>query len=62
MADERMPITSEKLRQVLDRLNEVMTEAGRLRSEVMRQLADQRASQRQHLSVGGKRKAARKTR
>ena len=63
MADDGTPITSEKLRQVLDRLNDVLGEAARLRKEVMRQLGEQRASQQQHLSSGRKRKrkaAARK--
>lgn len=62
MADQGTPITSEQLRQVLDRLNEVMAEAGRLRREVMRQLGEQRAAQRQHLSDGGKRKSSRRKR
>jgi hypothetical protein len=52
------PLNEEHLRQVLDRLNDVMTEAARLRKEVMRQLGEQRASQQQHLSPGRKRKTA----
>jgi len=52
------PLNEENLRQVLDRLNDVMTEAARLRKEVMRQLGEQRASQQQHLSVSRKRKTA----
>ena len=58
MADERTPITAENLRQVLDRLNDVLDEAARLRKEVMRQLAEQRDGQRQHVTKR-KRKAAR---
>ena len=61
MADQGTVIPSDQLRQVLDRLDEVMAEAARLRKEVMRQLGEQRAGIRQHLS-GGKRKAARKRR
>ena len=62
MADDGTPITSEQLRLVLDRLNEVMTEAARLRKEVMRQLGDQRASHRQHVSPVTKRKTSRRKR
>ena len=63
MADDRTPITPEKLKDVLDKLNEVLGEAARLRKEVMRQLSDQRASDQQLLSLARKRKrAARKRR
>ena len=58
MADDRTPISAEKLKQALDRLNDVLSEAARLRTEVMRQLTDQRAAAQQHLSTG-KRKTAR---
>jgi len=44
------PISPDKLRQVLDRLDDVLAEAARLRKEVIRQLGEQRAGQRQHLS------------
>jgi hypothetical protein len=54
------PINSEHLKQVLDRLNEVLAEAARLRKEVIRQLGEQRAGQQQHLSGPRKRKTARK--
>lgn len=54
------PITSENLKQVLDRLNEVLAEAARLRKEVIRQLADQRAGQQQLISETRKRKGASK--
>jgi arsenate reductase-like glutaredoxin family protein len=57
-ADERTPITSEKLKEVLDKLNDVLAEAARLRKEVIRQLADQRASQQQHVTATLKRKRA----
>jgi len=54
------PINSENLKQVLDRLNEVLAEAARLRKEVMRQLGEQRAGQQQHLSGTRKRKSTSK--
>jgi hypothetical protein len=50
MADDRTPNSPEKLKQVLDRLNDVLSEAARLRTEVMRQLTEQRAAVQQHLS------------
>jgi hypothetical protein len=59
MADERTPITAENLKQVLDRLNDVLGEAARLRKEVMRQLAEQREGQKLH-QPPRRRKAARK--
>ena len=62
MADDRTPITPEKLKDVLAKLNEVLTEAARLRREVIRQLSDQRASDQQLLSIARKRRAARKRR
>ena len=49
MADST-PISADNLKQVLDRLNEVLAEAARLRKEVIRQLGEQRADQQQHLS------------
>ena len=58
MADDRTPITPEKLKDVLDKLNEVLGEAARLRKEVMRQLSDQRASDQQLLTLARKRKRA----
>ena len=60
MADDSTPITSENLKQVLDRLNDVLAEAARLRKEVIRQLSEQRAAQQQHVSTTRKRKATRK--
>ena len=50
MPDDRTSINPEKLKQVLERLNDVLAEAARLRTEVMRQLTDQRAGTQQHLS------------
>jgi ElaB/YqjD/DUF883 family membrane-anchored ribosome-binding protein len=55
MADDG-PISSEQLKQVLDRLNDVLAEAARLRKDVMRQLGEQRARQQQHLSGARKRR------
>jgi hypothetical protein len=55
MADDG-PISSEQLKQVLDRLNDVLVEAARLRKEVMRQLGEQRAGARQRLSGARKRR------
>jgi hypothetical protein len=60
MTDDGTPITSENLKQVLDRLNDVLAEAARLRKEVIRQLSDQRAGQQQHVTTARKRKATRK--
>jgi hypothetical protein len=59
MADG-ISISSEDLKQVLDRLNDVLAEAARLRKEVIRQLGEQRAAQQQHLSGTRKRKTASK--
>jgi hypothetical protein len=64
MADPT-PISPENLKQVLDRLDEVLAEAARLRKEVIRQLGEQRAGQQQHLSArpsAGPRKRKRTTR
>jgi hypothetical protein len=63
MADDRTPITPEKLKEVLDRLNEVLAEAAKLRKAVVRQLSDHRANDQQHLTLlrrKRKRLAARK--
>lgn len=56
------PISAETLRQVLDRLNDVLAEAARLRKEVVRQLGEQRAGQQQHLSGSRKGKTPRRKR
>jgi hypothetical protein len=60
MADDRTLINPEKLKEVLDRLNDVLAEAARLRAEVMRQLTDQRAAVQQHLAPRKRRTARRK--
>jgi hypothetical protein len=60
MADDQTPITSENLKQVLDRLNDVLAEAARLRKEVIRQLGEQRAWQQQHVTPARKRKSTAK--
>ena len=60
MPEERTPITPEDLRQVLERLNDVLGEAARLRKEVIRQLSEQRGRQQQVPSKTRKRKASRK--
>ena len=60
MADDRTPISAEKLKQALDRLNDVLSEAARLRTEVMRQLTDQHAAAQQHLSTGKRKTGHRK--
>jgi hypothetical protein len=62
MADEGSPISPEKLRQVLDRLDDVLSEAARLRKEVIRQLGEQRSRQQQHLSPVRRRKNSRRAR
>lgn len=53
---KRQTLPPERLREVLDRLNDVMAEAARLRDEITRQIDDQHQSQLQHLSAGGRRK------
>jgi len=60
MADDRSPISSDHLKQVLDRLDDVLAEAARLRKEVVRQLTEQRAGQQQHVTVRKPKRAARK--
>jgi len=60
MADDRSPISSEHLKQVLDRLDEVLGEAARLRKEVVRQLTEQRAGQQQHVTARKRKRASHK--
>jgi hypothetical protein len=60
MADDGTPIALKQLKQVLDRLDDVLAEAARLRREVVRQLTDQRADQQQHLSAQKRKRGARK--
>ena len=42
MPDRRVPLTPERLATLLDKLDDVMAEAARLRREVTRQLSEQR--------------------
>ena len=60
MADDRTPVTSEHLKQVLDRLDDVLAEAARLRKAVVRQLTEQRAGQQQHVTTRKPKRATRK--
>jgi hypothetical protein len=57
---ERSSLTPERLAQLLDKLNEVMAEADRLRREVTRQLNDQRRSVQQRITGTRKRAAKRR--
>ncbi|MGE3341892.1 MAG: hypothetical protein AB7L71_00545 [Vicinamibacterales bacterium] len=57
---KRQALPSERLREVLARLDDVLAEAERLRDEVTRQLDAQHQGQQQHLAAAG-RKRARKT-
>jgi hypothetical protein len=50
MPSDRQPLTPERLAQLLEKLNDVMGEAARLRREVTRQLAEQRHSVEQKLT------------
>ena len=59
MADRQL-LTPERLAQLLEKLNDVMGEAARLRREVSRQLVEQRGTMQQ--KVTSTRKRARKTR
>jgi hypothetical protein len=54
MADDRkrQTLPPERLREVLARLDQVLSEATRLRDEVTRQLDEQHYHQQQHLSPG----------
>ena len=58
--DQRLPLDTEHLRQVLDKLNDVLDEAARLRKDVMLQLNEQLASQQQHVSSGKRKRPQRK--
>lgn len=62
VTDERKGVAlgSDVLANVLTKLDEVMAEAERLRQHVTRQLANQRAGDRQTLTPARKRKRARK--
>ena len=59
MADDGAPITSQHLKQVLERLDDVLAEAARLRKEVVRQLTEQRANQQQHVTPRKRKRATR---
>ena len=52
---DRQTLTPERLAQLLDKLNDVMTEATRLRREITRQLDDQRRTTQQKLTPARKR-------
>jgi hypothetical protein len=56
MADERQTLGPEALSALLVKLDEVMAEAERLRREVSRQLAEQRADQQQRITQPPRRK------
>ena len=58
MADERTTLGPEALSALLMKLDEVMVEAERLRREVSRQLAEQRAGQQQRITQPPRRKRA----
>ena len=63
MAQDPPPIDPDDLRQVLDRLDDVLGEAARLRKEVIRQLSEERGRHQQHISSKAnsrKRKPSRK--
>jgi arsenate reductase-like glutaredoxin family protein len=60
MADDRTPITADHLKQVLERLDDVLAEAARLRKEVIRQLTEQRANQQQHVTPRKRKRATQK--
>jgi hypothetical protein len=55
MADHA-PLTPERLSELLARLDEVMTDAARLRREITRQLTDQRRDEQQKVTVTRKRR------
>ena len=54
---ENEPLTRERLSELLNRLDEVMTEAERLRRQITRQLNNQRHDQQQKVTVTRKRRA-----
>ena len=51
------PLTPERLSELLSRLNEVMTDAQRLRREITKQLNDQRRNEQQNVTVTKRRRA-----
>lgn len=56
---KRHALTTDRLREVLDRLNDVLTEAERLRDEITRKLAAQQQEQQQYLAPAGKKRRVR---
>lgn len=56
MADNQL-LTPERLSELLTRLDEVMTDAARLRRQITRQLLNQRREQQQKVTVTRKRRA-----
>ena len=56
MADNA-PLTPERLSELLARLDEVMTDAARLRRQITRQLNDQRRDDQQKVTVTRKRRS-----
>ena len=62
MPDERkrQSLPPERLREVLDRLNDVLAEAARVRDDINRQLDEQHLDSRQHLSTGPRKRKRRK--
>ena len=57
---DRRDLTPERLSMLLQKLNEVMVEASRLRREVTRQLDEQRGSIQQKVTPARKRAAKRR--
>jgi len=55
MADD-VPLTPERLSELLSRLDEVMTDAARLRREITKQLNDQQRQTRQKITNTRRRK------
>lgn len=53
---ENAPLTPERLSELLARLDEVMSDAARLRREINRQLSDQRRDNQQKVTVMRKRR------
>jgi hypothetical protein len=56
---KRQSLTADRLREVLDRLNDVLSEAERLRDEITKKLAAQHQEQQQFLAPGGKKRRVR---
>lgn len=54
---ETAPLTPERLSELLARLDEVMSDAARLRRQITRQLSDQRRDDQQKVTVTRKRRS-----